>query len=71
MPLRLRKFIGMIMLVALVIVYAPVAIMVAVAHLGEYGSFVHFAYFLLTGFLWVLPAMLIVKWMAGPRATDQ
>jgi hypothetical protein len=26
---------------------------------------VHFAYFLLSGLLWVLPAMLIVKWMYG------
>ena len=28
---------------------------------------VHFLYFLLSGLLWILPAMLIIKWMAGPK----
>lgn len=66
MPVRLKKFIGMILLVLLVIVYAMAAITFAVARLGEAGSFVHFLYFLLTGLLWVVPAMLLIKWMAGP-----
>jgi hypothetical protein len=26
----------------------------------------HLLYFLLTGLLWVIPAMLVIKWMAGP-----
>lgn len=70
MPVRLKKFIGMVLLVALVVVYAIVATIVAVAHLGEAGPLVHFAYFLFTGLLWVLPAMLIIKWMAGRPARN-
>ena len=66
MPVRLKKLIGTVLLVALVVIYAIVATIVAVAHLGEYGSLAHLAYFLVTGLLWVLPAMLIIKWMAGP-----
>lgn len=66
MPLRLKKFIGMILLVLLVIVYAMAAITFAVARLGDAGSLAHFLYFLLTGFLWVIPAMFLIKWMAGP-----
>lgn len=65
MPVRLRKFIGMILLVALVIVYALLAVIIAVGHLSQYGGWVHFAYFLFTGLLWVLPGMVIIKWMAG------
>lgn len=65
MPPRLRSFIGTILLVALVVIYAIVAVIVAVAQLAESGPLVHFAYFLATGLLWVLPAMLIVKWMVG------
>jgi hypothetical protein len=61
---RLRKLIGMILLVVLVIVYAIVATLVAVAQLAESGPVVHLAYFFLTGLLWVLPAMLIIKWMS-------
>lgn len=66
MPVRLKKLIGTVLLVLLVVVYAIVATIVAVAQLAESGPLVHLAYFLLTGFLWVLPAMLIIKWMVKP-----
>lgn len=66
MPVRLKKFIGTIILVAMVIIYALVATTVAVARLAEHGPLVHLAYFFLTGFLWVLPAMLLIKWMQSP-----
>jgi hypothetical protein len=66
MPIRLKKFIGTILLVALVIVYALVATMVAVAQLAESGPVVHLAFFFFSGLLWVLPAMGIIKWMMLP-----
>lgn len=66
MPLRLRKLIGSILLVALVIVYALVATIVAVAQLSESGPLVHLAFFLFSGLLWVLPAMGIIKWLILP-----
>lgn len=66
MPVRLKKLIGTFLLVLLVSVYAIVATIVAVAQLAESGPLVHLAYFLLSGLLWVLPAMLIIKWMATP-----
>lgn len=64
---RLKTLIGSILLVLLVVVYAIVATIVAVAQLAESSAAVHFAYFLFTGLLWVLPAMAIVKWMLTPR----
>lgn len=67
MPLRLKKLIGMILLVTLVIVYALFAMTVAVTRLAESGAAAHLLFFILSGLAWVLPAMLIVKWMAGPR----
>jgi hypothetical protein len=66
MPLRLKKLIGTVLLVALVIVYALVATMIAVAQLSESGPLVHLTFFLVGGLVWILPAMLIIKWMAGP-----
>ena len=66
MPIRLKKLIGTILLVALVIIYALVATTVAVARLGESGPVVHLAFFLLSGLLWVLPAMGIIKWLMLP-----
>lgn len=67
MPVRLKKLIGMILLVTLVITYAIVATTVASTYLGVSSGWVHLAYFALSGLLWVLPAMLIIKWMAGPK----
>ncbi|BCH33673.1 hypothetical protein MesoLjLc_56030 [Mesorhizobium sp. L-8-10] len=69
MPVRLKKLIGTVLLVALVIVYALVATMVAVAQLAESGPVVHFLFFLLSGLVWILPAMGIIKWMVSePKA---
>jgi len=66
MPIRLRKFIGTILIIVLVLVYALVANTIAVATLGNAPWWGHLLYFFLTGLLWVLPAMVIIKWMAGP-----
>ncbi len=63
----LRSFIGTILIIVLVIVYALAATTFASLLLGTAPWWVHFLYFLLTGLLWVLPAMLIIKWMAGPK----
>jgi hypothetical protein len=66
MPIRLKKLIGTILLVTLVIVYAMVATIVAVAQFAESGPLVHLAFFFFSGLLWVLPAMGIIKWMMLP-----
>ena len=66
MPVRLRKLIGMIVLIALVVIYALIATTVASYQLAESPWWVHLLYFLVTGLLWVLPAMLIIRWMEKP-----
>ena len=67
MPIRLRKFIGTILLIVLVLGYAFIATTVAVNALGASPWYVHLAYFFFSGLLWILPAMLLIRWMAGPR----
>jgi hypothetical protein len=71
MPLRLRKFIGMLLLLALVVIYAMAASTFAVARLAESHWLTHLAFFAFSGLLWVLPAMGIIKWMAGPRPSAE
>ena len=66
MPIRLKKLIGTILLVLLVLAYAIVATIVAVAQLAESGPLVHLAFFLFSGILWVVPAMGIIKWLMIP-----
>ena len=63
MPIRLKKLIGSILLVALVIVYALAAVTFAAGRLATSGPVVHLIFFLVSGLLWVLPAMLVIKWM--------
>ena len=66
MPVRLRKLIGTIIIVALVVIYALVATTVATYRLAESPWYVHLLYFLFTGVLWVVPAMFVIRWMEGP-----
>ncbi|MEQ8295571.1 DUF2842 domain-containing protein [Nitratireductor sp. CAU 1489] len=66
MSVRVKKLIGTVLLVALVVIYALLATAIATARLAESGALVHLAYFLFTGLLWILPAMAIIKWMVGP-----
>ncbi len=66
MSMRIKKLIGTLLLIVLVLVYALVATIVAVAQLSESGPVVHLAFFLFTGMLWVLPAMGIIKWLMIP-----
>ncbi|MDP3525982.1 MAG: DUF2842 domain-containing protein [Hoeflea sp.] len=66
MPVRLRKFIGTLLIIVLVVVYALVATTIATYQLAESAWYVHLLYFLFTGVLWVVPAMFIIRWMEGP-----
>jgi hypothetical protein len=51
-----------------VVVYALAAVTLASLLLGASPWWVHLLYFFFTGLLWVLPAMLIIKWMEKPAA---
>ncbi|MDQ0454052.1 DUF2842 domain-containing protein [Rhizobium paknamense] len=66
MPVRLRKFIGTFLIVALVILYALIATTIATLALAQSPWWVHLLYFLGSGVFWVVPAMFLIKWMAGP-----
>ena len=63
---KLRSFIGTILIILIVSIYALLATTIATATLATAPWWAHLLYFLLTGLLWVIPAMLVIKWMAGP-----
>lgn len=67
MPIRVKKLIGTILLIVLVVVYALVATTIASARLGSSGPLVHLVYFFLSGLLWILPAMWIIRWMVTEK----
>ena len=63
MPPRLRKLIGTLAIVALVVVYAFLSMMLAIAILPGTAKWVQLTYYAIAGILWALPAGLIIKWM--------
>jgi len=71
MPIRLRKFIGTILLFALVIVWALVAMALAQAPLIHDNEIASVAYYVIAGLGWVLPAMPLVRWMSAPGIRKQ
>lgn len=66
MPVRTKKLIGSLLIVAMAILYALVATTIAASRLADAGGWVHLIYFLFTGLLWVVPAMFIISWMTRP-----
>ncbi|MEM5500632.1 DUF2842 domain-containing protein [Ahrensia kielensis] len=70
MPTRLKSFIGMLLLVTMVIVYALVATTVATYRLADSEWYIHLAFFGLSGLLWVVPAMFVISWMLKPSKKE-
>ena len=68
MPMRIRKLIGAFALLALVTVWSLVAMALAQSVLTNINGRVATIYYVVAGLGWVLPAMLLVKWMGKPDA---
>jgi len=64
---RLRKLIGMIVMVTFVIVYALVAMALAQARpIQEASGLIKGLFYVIAGLGWVLPIMPLIKWMERP-----
>jgi len=68
MSMRSRKLIGAFALLALVTVWSLVAMALAQSVLTNINGLVATIYYVVAGLGWVLPAMLLVRWMARPDA---
>ncbi len=66
MPIRLRKLIGTVALLVLVIVWALVAMALAQPVLATGNRVYEAIYYVVAGIGWVLPAMPLVSWMSRP-----
>ena len=66
MPIRLRKLIGAIMLIMLVIAWALLAMALAQSPLVKANSAIEVIYYVVAGLGWVLPAMPLIRWMSRP-----
>jgi hypothetical protein len=68
MHIRTRKLIGAFALLVLVSVWALLAMALAQSVLTDINGLVAVIYYVIAGIGWVLPAMLLVRWMARPDA---
>jgi uncharacterized protein DUF2842 len=66
MPIRLRKLIGAVALIALVLTWALVAMALAQSPVVKANGLVEVIYYVVAGLGWVLPAMPLVRWMSRP-----
>jgi hypothetical protein len=64
MPARLRKFLGAIMLIVLVVTWALLAMALAQSPLIKANGAVEVLYYVIAGLGWVLPAMPLIRWMS-------
>jgi hypothetical protein len=63
MPVRLKKLVGSLLIVAIATIYALVATTIAASKLSDASGWLHLIYFLFTGLFWVVPAIFIISWM--------
>ena len=70
MPQKLRSFLGPFLFLILVLYYKQKAVSIASAYLGQSPFWVHLIYFTVSGLVWPLPAMALIKWMASPKKND-
>ena len=68
MPIRLRKLIGAVVLIVLVLTWALVAMALAQSPLVKANGLIEVIYYVVAGLAWVLPAMPLVRWMSRPDA---
>jgi Protein of unknown function (DUF2842) len=65
MPLRIRKLIGAVALIVLVLSWSLVAMAIAQFPVVKANGLVETIYYAVAGLGWVLPAMPLVRWMSG------
>jgi hypothetical protein len=66
MRARTRKLIGTTLLVVLIPLYALTVVAAAGAMIANQTTLVQTLFFLVTGLIWVLPAMALISWMSRP-----
>jgi hypothetical protein len=69
MKIRTRKLIGAFALLALVAMWSLLAMALAQSVLTDINGLVAVIFYVVAGLGWVLPAMLLIKWMARPDET--
>jgi hypothetical protein len=68
MTVRTRKLIGTVVLVLFLAFYALVVANLSAGRITTAPALAQFAFFLVAGLAWVVPAGLLIRWMQRPDA---
>ena len=66
MTQRNRKFLGVFLMLGLLFIYTGLATAIYVSMFTEIPTVLKLLFFAITGFGWVFPAGILIKWMARP-----
>lgn len=66
MHARARKLVGTVILLAFLALYAWAAAAIGAGRITSAPAWAQFAYFLVAGLAWVVPAGLLIRWMQRP-----
>ena len=66
MPRRTRKFIGAVVILVFVCIYALAAMSVAQGRIQDASKLAQAIFYLIVGLAWILPLMPLLKWMERP-----
>ncbi|MDJ0512741.1 MAG: DUF2842 domain-containing protein [Methyloceanibacter sp.] len=66
MSRRLRTLVGTIVLLVFLAIYIVIAASIGAGRISEAHGVIQFIYFLVAGLLWVVPAAILIRWMARP-----
>ena len=68
MPIRVRKLVGAVMLIVLVVTWALLSMALAQSAVIKANGVIEVLYYAIAGLGWVLPAMPLIRWMSRSDA---
>ncbi|AWN54173.1 DUF2842 domain-containing protein [Methylobacterium sp. 17Sr1-1] len=63
---RTRSFVGTIVMIAFVLIYAPLAMALADSRIAQTPPVVQSVLYALLGLAWIIPLMPLIRWMERP-----
>ncbi len=66
MTVRQRKFVGILIILAILVVYAMAAVSLGDVLISTAPPALQLAYLAVAGLLWAVPAGLVIRWMQRP-----
>lgn len=63
---RWRKLVGAIVMIAFVMIYAPIAMALAESRIVDAPQVIRAIAYVTLGLIWILPLMPLIRWMERP-----